>query len=474
MIAGAPAPSPRLSFIVLGAVCVAFGLVAGALPNPLLAAGALCGIAFLLVALVAPVIALTGFVALTFISQLSGVGASVSVAKGAGAALVLAWLYHEGIGERRFAARATVRMFAAFAGAFVVLGIMSALWAADPHTALSDTFRLAQGPLLVIVVASIVRTPKDLMTVCIAFVIGAAVSAAAGMGGLTHPDQTLASTGRLSGGVTDPNYLAAVLVPGIILSLFLALTLESTRSRLLVGLCGLISTVGLFLTQSRGGVIALAVAAVGAIAIAGRLRRQIVVVLLVIAAFASMYLFLVAPPQSLSRITSFTAAGASGTGRTDLWTVAAKTFERHPFFGVGAGNFTVVEQRYAVGLNRDLPRADLVVQAHEQVHNTYLHVASELGAVGLGLFLVTLGIAFRACRRAIVQTRRADVSALSRALFVGCFGMLVAFVFLTAQYQKQLWLVIALLLAAGGTATAERELLPVSSERLRRRASLQR
>jgi O-antigen ligase len=232
-----------------------------------------------------------------------------------------------------------------------------------------------------------------------------------------------------------------------------------------------ISTVGLFLTQSRGGVIALAIAAMGAIAIAGRLRRQMVVVLLVIGAFASVYLVLVAPPQSFSRITSFTANG--GTGRTDLWAVAATTFERHPFFGVGAGNFTVVEQRYAVDFNRDLPRADLVVQAHEQVHNTYLHVASELGAIGLGLFLVTLGVAFRACRRAIVETRRADVSAISRALFVGCFGMLVAFFFLTAQYQKQLWLVIALLLAAGGTAAAERE-LPVASERLRRLPRLQR
>ncbi|MGN6798069.1 MAG: O-antigen ligase family protein [Gaiellaceae bacterium] len=454
---------------------MAFGLVAGALPNPLLAAGAVCGIAFLLVALVAPVVALTAFVALTFISQLSGVGASVSVAKGAGAALVLAWLYHEGIGERRFAARASVRLFAIVAGAFVILGIMSALWAADPHAALSATFRLAQGPLLVIVVASIVRTPKSLLTVCMAFVIGAAVSAGAGMAGLNHTDQTIASTGRLSGGVVaDPNYLAAVLVPGIILSLFLALTLESVRARLLAGLCGLIATVGLFLTQSRGGVIALAVAAIGAIVIAGPLRRQIVVVLLVIAAFASMYLFLVAPPQSLSRITSFTAAGGSGTGRTDLWAVAAKTFESHPFVGVGADNFTVVEQRYAVDFNRNLPRADLVVQAHEQVHNTYLQVASELGAAGVVLFLATIGIAFRACRRAIRETRRVDVSAISRALFVGCLGMLVAFVFLTAQYQKQLWLVIALLLAAGGTAAAEHDLLPVSSERLRRRPQLQR
>jgi putative inorganic carbon (HCO3(-)) transporter len=470
MISGAAAPAPRLPLIPLGATCVAFGLVAGALPNPLLAAGVVCGVAFLVLALLAPVAAVTVFVVVTFVSQISGVGASVSVAKGAGAVLVLAWVYREGVGERRFAAGPSVRAFALVAGAFVVLGVLSALWASDPHAALSSTGRLAQGPLLVIVVASVIRTPKALMTVCIAFVIGAAVSAAAGMGGLTHPDQAIASSGRLSGGIGDPNYLAAVLVPGVALSLFLTLTIESKLMKVIVGAAGVIATTGIFLTQSRGGVIALAVAAIGAVALAGRLRRQIVLVLVVIGAFASFYLLLVAPPQSFSRITSFTSNG--GTGRTDVWAVAAKTFEHHPFFGVGAGNFTVVEQRYAVDINRNLPRADLVVQNHEPVHNTYLHVASELGAVGLLLFLAMLGIAFRACRRAMRETRRRDLRAIGCGLLVGCFGMLVAFIFLTAQYEKQLWLAVAMLLAMAGTVAAGHDQRP-SAERPRPRLRVQ-
>jgi O-antigen ligase len=455
MISGAPAPSPRLSIIPLGAACVAVGLIAGALPNPLLAAAALGGIAFLILALLAPVAAVTAFIVLTFVSQISGVGASVSVAKGAGAALVIAWLYHEGIGERRYAARAAVRAFAIVAGAFIVLGIASALWASDPHAALSATGRLAQGPLLVVVVASIVRTPKALTGVCIAFLVGAAVSAAAGMGGLTHSGQSIDSSTRLSGGIGDPNYLAAVLVPGIVLSLFLSLTIRSKPMKVIIGGAGVISTAGLFLTQSRGGVIALGIAAVGTVALAGRMRRQIVLVLLLVGAFASFYLLLVAPPQSLSRITSFTSNG--GTGRTDVWTVAAKTFERHPFLGVGAGNFTIVEQRYAVDVNTDLQRADLVVQSHEVVHNTYLQVASELGAVGLLFFLAMLGIAFRACLRALRLTSRRDLQATGRGLIAGCFGMFVAFVFLTAQYEKQLWLAIALLLATAGTVAATKE-----------------
>jgi O-antigen ligase len=452
MIAGAPAHDRRASLVLLAAVCVAFGLVAGALPNPLLAAGAVCGLAYLVLALVAPVAALTVFVVVTFLSQIGGIGATVSVAKGAGAALVLAWVYNQLVGERRFAAAPLVLRFAIVSSAFIVLGVLSALWATDRHAALSATGRLAQGPLLVLVVASIVRTPKALMTISIAFVAGAAVSAAAGMSGLTHPDQTIVSSGRLSGGIGDPNYLAAVLVPGIALSLFLALTIRSKPMKVAIGLAGVASTAGVFLTESRGGLIALAVAAVGVIVVAGSFRRQVILVLVVLGAFASCYLLLVAPPQSFHRITSFTSNG--GTGRTDIWTVAAKTFEQHPFFGVGAGNFTVVEQSYAVDIDQNLPRADLVVQNHEPVHNTYLHVASELGSVGLLLFLGMLALAFTACWRAIKATSRPDLSAIGRGLVVGYAGMLVAFVFLTAQYEKQLWLVVAMLFATAGTVAA--------------------
>ena len=41
---------------------------------------------------------------------------------------------------------------------------------------------------------------------------------------------------------------------------------------------------------------------------------------------------------------------------------------------------------------------------------------------------------------------------LLRGLLVGAIGMLVAFTFLTAQYEKQLWIVLALLLAASEVA----------------------
>jgi hypothetical protein len=50
-----------------------------------------------------------------------------------------------------------------------------------------------------------------------------------------------------------------------------------------------------------------------------------------------------------------------------------------------------------------------------------------------------------------------------RGLFVGCLGMLSAFTFLTAQYEKQLWLTLGLLLAYARIARQARESEPTSS-----------
>ena len=102
--------------------------------------------------------------------------------------------------------------------------------------------------------------------------------------------------------------------------------------------------------------------------------------ILAVAAIGIGYYALVAPPQALGHVTKFSVG--SGTGREDLWRVAIQMFKNHPLNGVGTGNFQVVEPRYALR-NINLPRVDLVVDTPKVAHNTYLHVLTELGVVGI-------------------------------------------------------------------------------------------
>jgi putative inorganic carbon (HCO3(-)) transporter len=162
----------------------------------------------------------------------------------------------------------------------------------------------------------------------------------------------------------------------------------------------------------------------------------------------------------LHRLTSFTAGG--GGGRSDLWAVATKAFTANPVLGVGAGNYTIQEPRFLLDIHQRLARADLIL-AHVEVHNTYLQLAAELGVVGVVIFVFTVLSPLLACRAAVSLSEVAGewrASIVGRGLFAGTVGMLTAFVFLTAQYQKQLWVTLGLVLAYSGIIERLPEVVP--------------
>ena len=438
---------------------VGFATVYVAVQRPLLVIEGAFAVSFLAAAHRAPLLALAVFFGITFLSQLlvqiagGSFSPGVLAAKGAGGGLVLVWVYRALARHERAEVAPLVRLFFIVAALLLIWGLSSALWAADSQRAVSAAARLAQGPLLIVVVIAFVQTPSALEILCYVYIAGAALSAGAGLTGLVDSG-SLAAGGRLAGGVGDPNFLAASLVPAVALALFLALAPGRSRlySAVMLGVSAM-CLVAVFLTQSRGGVIALAVVLVLSIAFAGRVRVQVVGVTLVVASVTAVYLALFAPPHALSRLSDLRAGG--GTGRTDLWTIAVKVFESHPIRGVGLENFNVVSPVYAVSTDTNLPRADVIVTQGAPTHNSYLQIAAELGTIGEILLLGVIGVVLEATRRAVrvlMKRREQTLELAGRGLFVGTIGMLTAFFFLSAQYEKQLWLTLGLLLAFANLA----------------------
>jgi O-antigen ligase len=118
-----------------------------------------------------------------------------------------------------------------------------------------------------------------------------------------------------------------------------------------------------------------------------------------------------------------------------------------PLQGVGAGNFPIVSIHYLLAPGA-LLRDDFIVSNKPKVaHNTYLEVLAELGIIGLTLFLIVIvfaiGCAVRAARYATrLGDREMDI--LARALVVALAGLLAAYFFISREYSKQLWLLLAL------------------------------
>jgi O-antigen ligase len=442
-----PAAVGRSGVVALGAA----GLGIAAVTSPTYALAGVLGVGFVVAAFRSLALGCALFALLIFFGQL-GSGGGI---KAAGAVLVLAWLVRMGR-ERNLPFLVRDHPVVAFAAAgFVLLGMASSIWAESPGAAFSASIRVGLGVVLVFVLYAAVDNRRRLQIVLGGVLLGAFVSAIVGLvsGTPTDTTSTVEDANRLAGQVGDANTFAAILVPALMISAFWAGITKSTLTRFALSAGAAVFAFALFLTGSRGGLVALGVCFVATLFLAGPFRARAIAVMTVVAALAVTYYALLAPPQALARITHFAAGG--GAGRTDLWSVAIKMFGAHPVLGIGAGNFQIVEAHYAFG-SIDLPRVDLVLDTPKVAHNTYLQVLTELGVVGFVAFMIVIaGTVWVAWRSVRVASEAGDVEleALSRGILIGTLGMLAAIVFFTAHTEKELWLMLGVVLSLSTLAS---------------------
>ena len=384
------------------------------------------------------------FVFLTFFAVLPGV---YNLVRAATLVLVAFWLFS--LVSRTARRPGLLARHRGYAGAMILLlgwYLSSSVWAERSSAAFQATLRLAPVVLLPFVTYAAIRETRHVRWVVWAYLAGAVLTAVLGVVGGTPSDSSpYYDTSRIGGLIGDPNFLAAALVPALILGSFMLLVVRGTMQRWLLVVCVVVDTGVLFLTESRGGIVALSASFLAAIAFAGAVRARALAIVLTVAAVGFAYFALVAPPQSLARITSFSAGG--GSGRTDLWSIAFDIAGHHPIAGVGAGNFVVVEPRYAVG-NLNISDLSVVIDTPKVAHSAYIEILTELGAVGFALFAVLIGgslvFGVKAVRAAARSTDR-ELELLARGLLIGLIGLLAAYAFLSGEYEVPLWLLLGLM-----------------------------
>lgn len=444
---------PRLLLVAVAGLAALIG--SAAVISPVVVLAGTLGLFFVAVTLWSLPAGLAIFTVMIFLERIPTISnSSLTFTKLAGGVLALSWflaVIKRDSGVPLLGHRHPVLAYTALI--LLCWTLASTLWATDPVTARLTALRFAQGVLLIFVVFSAVRERRHLTWVVYAFLAGAVLSAFVGLAGVTQSERAdIITSGRLTGGIGDPNELAAILLPALSLALFMLMTKKGMLLRWLLLAAAFICALALFRTESRGGLIGLAVMLLASLALSGPVRARVTMLVLAISGFALVYFTLVAPPQTLARITEFSAGG--GTGRSDLWAVALDVSRNHPLVGIGAGNFPLVEPSYAFR-NRNLPRFDLIVDTPKVVHNMYLHVLVELGAIGFILFAVLIVCAFVAAFRALRMFARAgdlDTEILGRGIIIGTIGMLAAFFFFSAQYEKQLPLLLGVLAALSSVA----------------------
>lgn len=183
----------------------------------------------------------------------------------------------------------------------------------------------------------------------------------------------------------NPNDMALML--NIILPLSISLFLASKKfsARLLSALISVLLVVGIVLTFSRAGFIALGVTLICFMwLIRNRAERVLIPVVLLMGLAALPML----PSGYLDRISTITEIEEDETGsaqtRTADMIAATRYIVTHPIVGSGIGN-------NALAMN------EARGSTWTEVHNIYLQFGVSLGLPGLILFLIALRLAWRAC-----------------------------------------------------------------------------
>jgi O-antigen ligase len=444
--------------VLIRLVAVVGAVLGGALAaagSPVALAG-LLSLCFLGLALVDLARAIAVWAALLFLIGFPGVYTGEFVAA---AIIFLAWLGTIAArGSESLAALRRHKGILFLIAALLIWLVLSVAWV-DSMTLAGEGLWLWVVPMLMApVVATTLNTPSKIRAVVFGLTFGGLVSLAVGAFAphIAEPtpwikEHTL-QTGRLYGASTDPNLLAAGLLPAIILVAALISGVRRRGRRLM--LLAVIATmlVGVAATASRGAILASAVAVVAAVALLrGRRKPALAVAGLCVTLVAVGFLLL---PAALQRIETADDKG----GRDALWTSAARMALDHPLIGVGIGNYVHHSPDYARGPGA-LEQVGLVAEERTYAHNVYLQLAAETGFIGLALYLALLAAflaaAWRAARRFDDRGDR-RFATFCRAVMVGTLAMMTMAVF-HWWVDPRLWLLLGLSIALLELSTREPE-----------------
>jgi O-antigen ligase len=429
---------------LLGLVCI--GLLAS--PYPFLAPGAVIGLVGFSVLYRKPTWGLLGIAALVPFegffkdSSLSGsklIGASLAVI------LMLQLAMHQIPGERL---RSNLWRFLAW---FLVLYFLSLLNTDDLGMSLGHLRELSVGLILFVITLLIGR---ELNLDLFARLVTLSVSATCAMAMFSTKFQ---DQGRAAGLLEDPNAFALLIAFAIPLALLLVIRGPNLLHRLFWGACCLLLLGGMTKTESRSGLVVVALSLLIGCwhyrAQLTRIRPRHLGFAMLGAAIVIPLAIYAMPAGYIARIQSLSVLSAGAKGHDDeslgrrasYIVVGGQMIRENPLLGSGPGTFPLhyATTGYAKAFSANRKVGDL----YRRAHNTYLEIFSELGIPAGLLFVGMLGLGLYnliRARAAWMLRRDWQQADLMTHLGVSFLSLTLFLMFLSAPNQKYVWIMLAL------------------------------
>ncbi len=237
--------------------------------------------------------------------------------------------------------------------------------------------------------------------------------------------------------ISDENDFAMALNAMIPFAFFLLMReRQKLRKFFLAGT--LISLVlGVVSSQSRGGVVGLAVVTLFCML---KSKQKMISMAIVGALCLSVVLF--APSSYWSEVKSITRTDeGTASSRINYWKAAVRMYIDHPLIGVGAGNGPVHMPEYVTGF------ADPRTQWGRTFHGNFPLIIAELGSLGLLAYVAMLALSFKTLikiQRQFGADHKSIEWSLASAIMVGMIGWLTSATFLSVTFYPHLWTLHAL------------------------------
>ncbi|MFP6580713.1 MAG: O-antigen ligase family protein [Myxococcota bacterium] len=263
-------------------------------------------------------------------------------------------------------------------------------------------------------------------------------------------------TGGLGG---DPNHFSYEAAVGIAVALMYFTRTHSKWIQTLLAGFFLLALMGIMASLSRSGALAAGLVIVLWMI---RFRAYRFLPALVAAGVLGGFVMFFATPRWSERMGTLANVGsadadASVRTRMAVNEYAARAFVNNPIFGVGYLYFG----RWGVDRIRELRQtgqADVLagtetvfVRSRVAIHNSYLHVAAEMGLLGLIPYLIFLGLAWSDYSRTWKTAKRFPADPLISKIYlaatflqIGLAAGLVDNLFLSSLRFKSLWVLLAL------------------------------
>jgi putative inorganic carbon (HCO3(-)) transporter len=294
----------------------------------------------------------------------------------------------------------------------------------------SPMFTYVSYVLLFVTTISVVNTYERLHRTLLAAIAGQALASLYVIREFQASGGTNLRPGYVAG---DSNYFAICTVLMIPVAVYFAKMKGPWLERWFCGVSVVLMALAFTLASSRGGLAGLCAGAVYMVVRSGQSRRAAVLTALLLLPMLAFF-----PSSPVYRMLHPSYGDFLGAQiRRDFWKAGIDMIRTHPITGIGLGNFTA--QSFTI--------SDGIEGKQGMACNTFLEIAAELGIPGLLAYCgILIGALLSAGRLGAEGKRRNNtfLQHAGHAMQAGFVGFSAAAMFVSAEYQKPFWIMVAL------------------------------